>query len=183
MQRWALILMAYTYEVEYWKSEGHANAHSLSRLLRDNEEKTTDEGNVFHISFVDELPVQASDISQSTRKDPTRSRVREFTLNGWPNYKEDEALRPFFNRMTELFEEHGCVFWGLSVIIPSAHWERLSDLHQGHPGTCHIKAFARSYVWWPNLDSDIKVTVQNCGQAVYGRKHTLTLPRQTNSTF
>jgi hypothetical protein len=37
-------------------------------MLRDNEEKTTEEGNVFHISFLGELPEATSqDISQEVK--------------------------------------------------------------------------------------------------------------------
>lgn len=58
---------------------------------------------------VDDLPVHAGDIAHITRKDPVLSRVREFTLNGWLARVDDEALRPFLVRRTELSEEQGCV--------------------------------------------------------------------------
>ena len=32
MQRWAVILQAYNYQVEYWPSNEHGNADALSRL-------------------------------------------------------------------------------------------------------------------------------------------------------
>jgi len=164
MQRWALILMAYNYDIEYRRSADHANADALSRLPRRDKDKTAEDKNIFYFSAVDDLPVHASDIARSTRKDPLLSKVREITLNGWPDHIEDEALRPFFIRRTELSEEQGCVLWGRRVIVPAAHRAKLlSDLHTGHPGICRMKAFARSYVWWPHMDNDIEKTVQHCG--------------------
>lgn len=171
MQRWALILMAYTYDIEYRKSADHANADAFSRLPRPDKDKTAEENGIFYFSVVDDLPVHASDIAHSTCKDPVLSKVREFILNGWPHHIDGEALRPFFIRRTELSEEQGCVLWGMRVIVPPAHRTKLlSDLHTGHPGICRMKALARSYVWWPHLDSDIEETVQSCGACQSVRK-------------
>ena len=38
----------------------------------------------------------------------------------------------------------------------------LQQLHDTHPGINRMKSLARSYVWWPGLDSDIQSTVQKC---------------------
>ena len=38
----------------------------------------------------------------------------------------------------------------------------LQELHVGHPGICRMKALARSYIWWPNLDESIEDMVQDC---------------------
>ena len=38
----------------------------------------------------------------------------------------------------------------------------MEELHQSHPGITRIKALARSYVWWPNLDKDLEQLVQSC---------------------
>ena len=72
MQRWSLILSAYDYSIGYHKSIDHANADALSRLP----DASSKPGNEVHdfpihlISFADELPVMAKDISEATRNDP-----------------------------------------------------------------------------------------------------------------
>ena len=38
----------------------------------------------------------------------------------------------------------------------------MSLLHETHDGMEKIKALARLYVWWPNLDKDIKDCTKNC---------------------
>lgn len=159
MQWWVLILMAYNYEIEYRPSADHANWDALSRLPSKVGDGTA-EGKIFYFSVMEDLPVKANDIAHSTNKDPVFSRVRELTLNCWPSHLREKTLKPFFIRRTELSVEQGCILWGMRVIVPPAlRLELLHDLHQGHPGMSHMKALARSYMWWPCLD---KVIEKNC---------------------
>ncbi len=163
MQRWALVLMAYNYDIEYRKSADHMNADAMSRLPTVVKDGTGEEGSVFYFSQVDELPVSARDIAQATRKDPTLCKVWNYTVNGWPNYVSEENLKPYFTRRNELSEDQGCVLWGMRVIIPPKYRSRLLDeLHHEHPGICRMKALARSYLWWPGLDGCIEERVRTC---------------------
>ncbi|XP_056132701.1 uncharacterized protein K02A2.6-like, partial [Lampris incognitus] len=83
----------------------------------------------------------------------------------------DYSIEPYFNRRNELSVEQGCILWGIRIIIPPAHRERLLyDLHQGHPGGCRMKSLARGYLWWPQLDSDIERAVQQCDACQSVRK-------------
>lgn len=160
MQRWALILSAYLYDIEYRKSADHGNADALSRLPCKVKEETED---LFYFSYVDELPITSMDISKATQRDPVLSRIFEFIMNGWPNYVDDEDLKPYFIRKNELSSEKGCILWGLRVIIPPTYREQIiKDLHQQHSGMCHMKSLARSYLWWPNLDRQIEEQVRAC---------------------
>ena len=56
-----------------------------------------------------------------------------------------------------------CVLWGTRVIFPPSLQEKvLQELHDTRPGISRMKSVARSYVWWPNLDSLIENTVSSC---------------------
>uniref|UniRef100_UPI0010A03A6A uncharacterized protein K02A2.6-like n=1 Tax=Podarcis muralis TaxID=64176 RepID=UPI0010A03A6A len=57
----------------------------------------------------------------------------------------------------------GCLLWGDRVVIPQRLRQRvLEALHVGHPGIVKMKALARCYVWWPNMDDAITAWVSAC---------------------
>ena len=59
--------------------------------------------------------------------------------------------------------EHGCLLWGIRVIIPtSLRQQLLKALHEGHPGVVRMKAIARSYIWWSGLDKDVEKQAKAC---------------------
>ena len=176
LQRWALILASHQYEVVYRKTSEHSNADGLSRLPADKA-TSPEESEIFHFSYLDDLPVTAKQIASETRKDSVLCRVLQFVKCGWPQRVEEKSLQPFFNRRSELTVEQDCVLWGLRVVIPGLLQDKiLEDLHADHPGMCRMKSLARSYLWWPKLDQAIETMVQNCMACQSVRKQPVTAP-------
>ncbi|XP_024946954.1 uncharacterized protein K02A2.6-like [Cephus cinctus] len=71
--------------------------------------------------------------------------------------------KSIYNKRLELTTEKGCLFWGLRAVIPEKlRGIILKELHATHLGIVKIKMFARSYVWWPNIDRDIEKLVKDC---------------------
>ena len=77
LQRWAIVLSAYTYNLRYKPSGSHGNANALSRcpLQGKAEESTLAEPNVFNVSQLRALPVTNEQLQIATRTDPVLSRV------------------------------------------------------------------------------------------------------------
>ena len=98
----------------------------------------------------------------SNYEDPVLSRVIQFTKNGRPAIVSD-SLQAYFSKHQELTIEGGCLLWGICVKIPDKLQKRvLEELHTAHPGIVQMKSKARSHVWWPGLDSNIKFLVKSC---------------------
>ena len=52
----------------------------------------------------------------------------------------------------------------------------LQDLHEAHPGVCRMKSLARSYFWWPNIDTDIEILVKGCKSCQENRNNPSAAP-------
>jgi len=138
MQRWALILSGYNFDVMYRPSENNASADMLSQFPVGKPSIEEESDHYIYQSVIEDLPVTAEDIRLATSTDPILSRVLEYTLSGWPNYIQDEGsnpLTPYFIRRHELSVDDDCILWGRRVIIPEECKQRvLVELHECHPG-------------------------------------------------
>ena len=103
-------------------------------------------------------------MAAASRKDATVSRAIELTASGWPEVCPDPQLQPYFKRRNELSLELNCLLWGRRVIMPEQlQVQILHELHDvGHLGISRMKAMARGYFWWPNLDANIEDMARQC---------------------
>ena len=85
MQRWALLLAAYNYDIEFRPTAAHSNADALSRLpLPDDCKQRSSETGLYHVRQIESLPITSHVIRQATQRDPTLSKVKEYVMKGWP---------------------------------------------------------------------------------------------------
>ncbi|KAL9961633.1 hypothetical protein ACROYT_G030616 [Oculina patagonica] len=177
LQRWAIQLAAYTYDIEYRASKNHGNADALSRLPRKTTGEADDwstEGDQVNRVQIELAPITATRIREATRGDPFLSRVLHYVLHGWPAEENTpEEFRFYRAKREEFTVEDGCLLRGTRVVIPTRYRkEVLTELHLNHPGMVWMKSLARLHVWWPNLDSDIEQTVRDCADCQANRRRT-----------
>ena len=166
LQRWALILTGYQYNLEYKFGKDHANADAMSRLPLNTKSNTAGsavENEVFMVEL-DRAPVTAKEIRTGTDKDAVLSQVRDFVKFQWPEELEvSEVMRPFKIREAELTLENEVVMWGGRVVVPEKLRKKvLEELHMAHTGMSRMKMLARAYCWWPGMDKEIEEMVKSC---------------------
>ena len=164
IQRWALTLGAYDYEIAYKPGDEHANADVLSRLpLPKAPSQVPVPGETMLLmEALDSSPVTASQIKSWTAHNPVLAKVHDLLLRGW-QHSDDAALAPYQRRLQELSVHDGCVLWGNRVVVPPPGRVRvIEELHEGHPGVSRMKSLARSVVWWPQMDQEIEDKVKSC---------------------
>ena len=110
LQHWALLLSAYSYEIQFKPTEAQYNTVELSRLPLDvhTADSTPDPASVFNIAQVQPLPVSFHQIQVETKQDLVLKKVTTYVTNGWPTDVPDE-LKPYRTRQTELGMESGCL--------------------------------------------------------------------------
>ena len=172
IQRWALTLSAYNYQIQYKPGKDNSNADALSRLpLPESPTSVPLPGEtIFLMDTLETSPVNATQIRTWTSKDPVLSRVKELVLQGWVD-TTDEQLQPYQRRKDELSIHAGCILLGSRVVVPPAGRQKImEELHQGHPGITRVKGLARGFVWWPGMDLDLENMVKSCPNCQVNQK-------------
>ena len=161
LQRWAIFLTGYTYDIEYKPTKTNGNADALSRLpLGTNETPEEDDViSLFQLGQVEQMPIDSRQVKMETEKDRVLSQILHYSKQGWPNIMSPQ-LKPYYHRRNEIVCEGNILLWGIRVIIPDRLQKQV--LQMGHHGINRMKALARSYCWWPGIDTMIENMSKSC---------------------
>ncbi|CAG9132662.1 unnamed protein product [Plutella xylostella] len=184
LQRYAVRLAAYDFDIEYVKSASNSNADALSRLPLPTPRETAEIENIMqlnsnavtYINFVEEsFPISANEVALATERDKILKKVVSYVINGWPCNVESDDFRSYFNRRDLLTVDRGCIIYNHRVELKK---QVLRELHEGHLGIVKMKNLARNYVFWPSIDSDIEQLCRNCGACLQQRDAPAHVPLQ-----
>ncbi|XP_055527551.1 uncharacterized protein K02A2.6-like [Wyeomyia smithii] len=190
LQRWALTLLGYDFDIEFVSTHNFGYADVLSRLIN-NHEKPDEEAVIAmvraeaDVSFglqdtLQNLPVTAEMMQDSTAKDPVLQKVIYYIQDGWPVRSKaipEIEVRPFFGHRESYSLVGRCVMMMDRVVVPVSFQKSiLKWIHQGHPGIERSKAIARGIVFWPRIDKDIDDYVRRCSDCASAAKS----PTQAN---
>ena len=76
LQRWAILLSVYVYDIKYTSTHSHGNADGLSRLpLPCTRMQKVETDSIFNVGQIHALPVTFHDIRKATRRDPIMGKV------------------------------------------------------------------------------------------------------------
>uniref|UniRef100_A0AAG5DP56 RNA-directed DNA polymerase n=1 Tax=Anopheles atroparvus TaxID=41427 RepID=A0AAG5DP56_ANOAO len=174
LQRFALTLLAYDFDIKYVRTEEFGGADILSRLIANHNKpepeciiasiETDDDLAYVAVNALNVFPLSFNEVAEATQRDVSLRNVGKYIVNGWPKAVQyGSELASFYSRRECLSNVKGCILFGERVVIPRILQKRcLAQLHKGHPGIVRMKAIARSYVYWPNMDEDIVEAVATC---------------------
>ena len=175
MQRWALTLSAYHYDIQFKPKAQHGNADGLSRLLLPSvrvKEEMSETAAAYIINFkqINKLPVTAARLKEETASNPVLSKVLRYPQRRWPK-SIDAKLRPFLVNKEELTVDSACLFRGFRLVIPpSLQPDIKKELHTSRLGIVRMKGLARLYVRWPGTDRQIEQVVGDCAGCQLNRQ-------------
>ena len=104
LQRWALILSAYDYEIQYNPGIEYKEADLLSRLPVPVEVIDPNE-QAFHVDSCEALLLTAVEIAKETQRDQILRRVYQYTKCGWGHNGNTGDKQASFRF------ENGCLLW------------------------------------------------------------------------
>lgn len=151
---YALILLSFEFDIKYRDTRNHGNADCLSQLPTKSEElDIKDEISINQMAPIETLPITSRDLSNAMAKDQKLGPLLRALREG-QDLKGKEAQYTI---------EDGCILYGQRIAIPKMYQKKvLEELHQGHLDIVKMKAIARSFVFWKNIDKDIEEEVRNC---------------------
>lgn len=162
LQRWSINLSIYNYRIKHRSEAKMAHVDALSRLPLDG----SVEVEVVAINFngISGELIDKNVIVSRTKEDKILSRVLNYVIKGWPNQNKIEIeLLSFFKKRNSIASENNCLYYGNNIVIPSSLQKLVLELiHENHVGIVKMKLIARSYVWWPSIQSDIEKFVHSC---------------------
>lgn len=186
IQRWAIYLSAFRYKIKHIKgSENYADwlsrmplptcetAGKITPILDD-----ADNVCIKHVQAYDFATLDWKRVQQLTRQDQMLCKVLRFCVDGWPEKQPiEKEILSYWRKREALSIESNCILWGHRVVIPEKLRKLvINELHFSHFGVSKMKALARSFVWWPSLDSDLEEVTRSCLRCLETKKMPIKIP-------
>ena len=161
IERWALRLQQYDFQIKHRPGTGNP----ADVLSRQPSEKSPETSNIAdqYVNFVEQyaVPVAMSitEIVEATKKDvELQDAINNMRLGKWTKHSNLYSVRDELS-----VTNSGLVLRGTKIIMPrSLRSTTLTLAHKGHHGVVKTKQALRTKVWWPKIDIDANVYVQNC---------------------
>ena len=113
--------------------------------------------------------VDINRIKEVSSSDKEINELSQYVINGFPNNINDCSahIKQFWNIRHDLTTLDGLLLYGTRIIIPRAlRMEILENLHSAHQGETGMKARAKTCIYWPGMDGNIRKKRQQCKDCI-----------------
>ena len=157
IQRWAITLMAYDFDIECAKSEDMHLADLLSRFGNVKGE----ESHEVNMLWKTPMPQMQKKLVSLMQQHKWRI-LKEYIRTGFPK-RMDARLIDFKPFSQELTVANDLIYKGGSLLIPEELQHLvLTEIHGDHVGMERSKSFARAYFFWPGMSKEIENMIRDC---------------------
>ena len=143
-------------------------ADSLSRVTPLEFQDSNAEKDILAVNFLQYSSVEErerDEVVRETSKDKELQSLKHYISTGWPAKRSQIPvfLHPYWNYRDELTIESGILMKNSKVLIPETLRQKyLIQIHQGHQGIEACRSRAREFVFWVNINNDLKEMVEKC---------------------
>ena len=119
LQRWAIQLAGYSYQIRFHPTNQHCSADGLPRLpLKDKSlVGNPPDPMIFNISQLDTLPVTVRELQTATCNDQILGKVLNYVRRKWP-HRSSKCFQLYKKISQELSIEADCLLRGVRVVVP-----------------------------------------------------------------
>ena len=113
-------------------------------------------------------------IKLESKNDRELQKVAEYIVKGWPEKTSDcdRLAKLYYPHRADLCSFEGYIMFRDRIVIPTVlRAGVLSRIHSGHQGRERSKRLARDSVFWPHMNKDIEILVDNCGECLLQRNN------------
>ena len=143
-------------------------ADSLSRVTPLEFQDSNAEKDILAVNFLQYSSIEErerDEVLRETNKDKELQSLKHYISTGWPTKRSQIPvfLHPYWNYRDELTIEKGILMKNSKVLIPETLRQKyLMQIHQGHQGIEACRSRAREFVFWVNINNDLKELVEKC---------------------
>ena len=143
-------------------------ADSLSRVTPLEFQDSNAEKDILAVNFLQYSSIEErerDEMLQETSKDKELQSLKHYISTGWPAKRSQIPvfLHPYWNYRDELTIESGILMKNSKILVPETLKQKyLIQIHQGHQGIEACRSRAREFVFWVNINNDLKEMVEKC---------------------
>ena len=138
IQRWALFLSAFQFDINHVFGKNNQVADALSRLPLDSDSEYCNTPGEFVnlIDMISDTPIDFDYVKKCSINDSELSLVKNYVIMGFPNLKDlKPEILPYFNIKEQLTIYDNVLLYKNRVIVPTMlRKDILKYLHDGHKG-------------------------------------------------